>query len=134
VQSFPAEDRGKALDPEEYEKKGYRLGGLAGDVADVVEQDQLTAAVKLQEIKDERRRAKKEERKKNQEVQFKEEDEDYGSEEYDEEQEDSYDSELEAEFYGSKQVKEEEKFDIVDFKEKLPEEPEQINTVLKKAY
>ena len=54
IESFPAEDRGKVLEPEEYKKKGYGqqeqgnfVVGQGDNLENMIETDQLTAAFKL---------------------------------------------------------------------------------------
>lgn len=69
VESFPAEDRGKILDDEEYKKKGYGqnvpdhatafgeiqnqfVQGQGDNIASMVEYDQFTAAAKKHKLKE----------------------------------------------------------------------------------
>lgn len=119
IASFPKEDRGEILEPEEYAKKGYGPG-QGTDLNNLVELDQIEAAQKKHKLREAAAmiKAKRIKNEKGGIVKFKDEAENpYDSEEnnYDaakeyeeaggsEVEENSYDSEFESEFFGKKDV------------------------------
>jgi hypothetical protein len=79
VDSFPAEDRGEVLDPEEYAKKGYGQddgykAGQGSNIDAMIEIDEFEAAAKRMKIKEDAAIAKRKKKAmgKNGGVEFKE--------------------------------------------------------------
>jgi hypothetical protein len=117
IDSFPKEDRGEILEPDEYAKKGYGFG-QGQNLESMVETDFIEAAAKKHKIKEQAAKLKKANRQKNEregKIDFKEKENPYDSEgrEYDENEqehkeegegseveENTYDSEFEQEFFG----------------------------------
>ena len=66
VESIPAEDRGEALEEEEYIKKGYGKT-VQGDLTNIVELDHVEAAQKRHQLKYKQKRAEYDRKKRDKE-------------------------------------------------------------------